>query len=446
MRSANTMMISKIKITCFILAALPLFCFAQENSPYSRYGIGNLVPQGNIANRAMGGISAGVSDPTSVNTVNPATYSDLIYSTLDIGVEYDGLNLKSKEPLGNFKSNNGIISYMELGFPLLRGNKKAQKNKISWGMALGLKPISKINYKVSSGAYSIDSSLTTFEGTGGVNEAFLGTGLRLKNFRIGFNTGYLFGEKSYDTRLYFNNSIMNLDSNYYYRTHYGTQARFGGIFLDAGMQYAFKFKKSSLVLGAYGTIQRKYSGSKDDVLETFDYNAQSESPQPIDTASSVLGQKGKVQLPSTFGLGFTYSGQHLLIGADYETTQWNNYTFFGQKDDLKNSWNAKIGLQYFPASEGATGYFNYVKYRAGFSFGQDYINVENSLPVYTITVGGAFPLKLKHSFYDNQYSIMNVSFEYGNRGNSNNNITENTYKLSFGFSLSDIWFLRQKYQ
>lgn len=446
MRSANTMMISKFKITCLILAALPLFCFAQENSPYTRYGIGNLVPQGNIANRAMGGISAGVSDATTVNTINPATYSDLIYSTLDIGVEYDGLNLKSKEPLGNFKSNNGIISYMELGLPLLRGNKKAQKNKVSWGMALGLKPISKINYKVGSKAYSIDSSLTTYEGTGGVNEAFLGTGLRIKNFSFGFNTGYLFGEKSYDTRLYFNNSITRLDSSYYYRTHYGTHTRFGGLFLDAGIQYAFKFKKSSLVLGAYGTLQRKYSGSKDELLETFDYNAQTESPQPIDTVSSIAGQKGKVQLPSTFGLGFTYSNQHLLVGVDYETSQWNNYRFFGQKDQVKNSWNAKIGLQYFPASEGSTGYFNYVKYRAGFAFGQDYVDVENSLPVYRISVGGAFPLKLKHSFYDNQYSIMNVTFEYGNRGNNNNNITENTYKLSLGFSLGDIWFLRQKYQ
>ncbi len=445
MRSANTMMISKIKITCLILAALPLFCYAQENSPYTRYGIGNLIPQGNIANRAMGGISAGVSDATIVNTVNPATYSGLIYSTLDIGVEYDGLNLKSKEPLGNFKSNNGIISYMELGLPLLSGNKKAQKNKISWGMAIGLKPVSKINYKVGSGVYSIDSSLTTYEGTGGVNEAFLGTGIRIKNFSIGFNTGYLFGEKSYDTRLYFNNTITSQDSNYYYRTHYGSQTRFGGVFLDAGMQYAFRFKKSSLVLGAYGTLQKKYNGSKDEILETFDYNAQSETPQPIDTASSIT-EKGKVQLPSTFGAGFTYSNQHFLIGADYETTNWNNYSFFGQKDFVKNSWNAKIGLQYLPASEGTTGYFNYVKYRAGFSFGQDYIDIEKSLPVYTVSIGGAFPMKLKHNFYDNLYSIMNLTFEYGNRGNSNNNITENTYKLSIGFSLSDIWFLRQKYQ
>jgi len=435
------MKILKIKFTCFILAASPLFCFAQLNSPYSRYGVGNMVSQANIANRGMGGISAAYTDPTSINTVNPASYSDLVYSTLDIGLEYDGLNLKSKTPQGIFKSNDGIIPYLEFGFPLLRGNKKAEKHKISLGMALGLKPISRINYKIGSSTFSIDSSLTSYEGSGGVNEAFAGTGIRIKNFSIGFNTGYLFGEKDYDTRLLFNNDSLN-----YYKTHYGSRTRFGGMFLDAGMQYIIKMKKSALTLGAYGTLQRKYSGSKDNLLETFNYNAQTLAPQPIDTVSYISGQKGKVEMPATFGGGISYSNEHLLVGADYETTQWSNYRFFGKKDLVKNSWNAKIGIQYLPASSGNSGYFNFVKYRAGFSFGQDYIDVENSLPFYTISVGGSFPLKLKRSFYDNQYSIMNFTFEYGNRGNNNNNLTENIYKVSLGFSLSDIWFLRQKYR
>jgi hypothetical protein len=78
MQSANIIMTLKIKVTCFLLATFPLFCLAQENSPYSRYGVGNILPLSNIANRSMGGISAGYSDPTSINTVNPATYGDLI--------------------------------------------------------------------------------------------------------------------------------------------------------------------------------------------------------------------------------------------------------------------------------------------------------------------------------------------------------------------------------
>jgi hypothetical protein len=434
-------MISKIKFTCLLLTALPLFCLAQENSPYSRYGVGNVLPAANIANRAMGGISAGYSDPTSINTVNPATYSDLIYSTLDVGLEYDGRDLKSKNPVGSYRSNNGIISYLQFGFPLLMANKKAQKNKVGWGLTFGLKPITRINYKIQNTGHTIDSSSTLYEGTGGINEAFIGTGLRIKNFSFGINSGYLFGRKNYNTRLLFNNDTLD-----YNKAHYSTQTLFGGIFLDAGIQYVAKLKNASLRFGAYGTLQKAYGATKDELVETYDYNVQTSDEQTIDTVSYKPGQKGKVQLPATFGAGVTYSNEHLMIGADYETTQWDNYRYFGQKDLVKNSWNAKVGLQYIPASPGATGYFNYVKYRAGFSFGQDYIAVDHSLPVYTISLGGAFPMKLKHSFYDHQYSIMNFSFEYGNRGNDQNNISENIYKVSLGFSLSDIWFLRQKYQ
>lgn len=436
-------MISKIKLTCFLVSLLPMFCDAQENSPYSRYGVGNIISPSNIANRAMGGISAGYSDPTSINTVNPATYSDLIYSTIDIGVEYDGMNLKSNVPAENHKSNYGMVPYLQFGFPLLMGNKKAIKNKTAWGIAFGLKPISRINYKIQNPTPgSIDSISTLYEGTGGINEAFIGTGLKIKNFSIGFNTGYLFGDKNYDTRLLFNNDTVN-----YYKAHYGTKTRFGGVFLNAGAQYLIKLnKKSSLRLGVYGNLQQQYHASKNDLVETFEYNSNTGDTQTIDTVFSNSDQKGKVLLPSKFGGGFSYENEHLVVGVDYETTQWDNYRFFGQKDLVKNSWITRVGLQYMPASLGATGYFNYVKYRAGFSVGNDYIAVDNSLPVYTISVGGAFPLKLKHNFYDRQYSIMNVSFEYGSRGNNNNNITESTYKLSLGFSLSDIWFIRQKYQ
>jgi hypothetical protein len=41
---------------------------------------------------------------------------------------------------------------------------------------------------------------------------------------------------------------------------------------------------------------------------------------------------------------------------------------------------------------------------------------------------------------------MNLSLEYGKRGNNNNAIRENTFKVGVGFSLTDIWFRREKYQ
>jgi hypothetical protein len=433
----------KHKLTFLLLIALPLFCFAQENSPYSRYGIGNMLPSGNILNRGMGGLSAGFTDPATVNTVNPATYSNLVLTTLDFGVEYDGRTIKSANPLGTFKSNNAIISYLQFGFPLLNGNKKAIKNRTAWALTFGLKPISRINYKISSsGTVSNDSTNTIYEGNGGVNEAFIGTAVRIKNFSIGFNTGYLFGSKDYNTKL----AIANDSLDYFYSTNYQTTTRFGGVFLNAGMQYAIKIKGGFLRLGAYGNLKQQYNANKDDLRETISYNSSSGSIDKIDSIYENSGQTGKVQLPATFGAGFVVEKEHVLLGADFETTNWDTYRFFGEKDFVKNSWLGKFGIQYFPSPNGSAKYFNNVRYRAGFSFGNDYINVDNSIPLYTISVGGTFPLKLRHSFYDNQYSNMNLSLEYGKRGNNNNTIQENTFKVGVGFSLSDIWFRREKYQ
>ena len=434
--------IPKHKLAFLLFAVLPMFCFSQENSPYSRYGVGNLLPAGNIANRSMGGISAGVTDAATINTVNPATYGNLVLTTLDIGIEYDGRTINSTNPVGTFKSNNGIISYLQVGFPLLYGNKKALKNRIGWGLTFGLKPITRINYKISNlGSISNDTTNTIYEGNGGVNEAFIGTAVKIKNFSIGFNSGYLFGSKDYNTKL----SLANDSADYFYSSNYETTTRFGGVFLDAGMQYAIKIKDGYIRLGAYGNLKRQYNATKDDLRETFSYNT-SGATDKIDSVYENAGQKGKVILPSTIGAGFTIEKPHVLLGADFESTNWDAYRFFGQKDFVKNSWLGKFGIQYFPSPAGSAKYFNNVRYRAGFSFGNDYIDVDNSMPIYTVSLGGTFPLKLRHSFYDNQYSFMNLSLEYGKRGNNSNIIKENTFRVGLGFSLSDIWFRREKYQ
>ena len=41
--------------------------FSQDNSPYSRYGLGDIVPSTNVNSRGMGGISSAYSDFLSIN-------------------------------------------------------------------------------------------------------------------------------------------------------------------------------------------------------------------------------------------------------------------------------------------------------------------------------------------------------------------------------------------
>ena len=50
---------------------------AQTNSPYSRYGLGDLVNHSPIFARGMGGISTAISSAKYINADNPASYASL---------------------------------------------------------------------------------------------------------------------------------------------------------------------------------------------------------------------------------------------------------------------------------------------------------------------------------------------------------------------------------
>ena len=425
-----------------------LFCtaaIAQENSPYSRYGLGDITPSQNITNRAMGGISAGFSDYKTVNFVNPASYGSLSLATFDFGAEIDTRTLKSITPADKFSATNLAISYMQLGLPIKL--KKANKKGIYLGMNMGLRPVSKINYKIYSigpiGPNEPDSMLALYEGSGGVNEAMLGFGLKIKSFSIGFNSGYRFGSKSYSTKL----SVAN-DTVFHYPSNTSNKTNFGGIFFNAGVQYEIKLKGNSVLrLGAYGALSQKINGSRELNIETVSYDADG----GVFKVDSVFtnSSDGTVNYPATFGAGFTFQdgGNHWMFGADYEKTYWNKYLFFNQADKVQDNWKIRGGAEYLPASINTPvkKYFKFVKYRAGFYYGPDYVNLGNSLPEYGFTFGAGFPLKIRRAYYETQTSFLNTTIEIGSRGNKKSNLRESIFRISFGFSLSDLWFNRSKY-
>ena len=80
----------------FVLSLSVVFqAKTQDNSPWSRYGLGDIVPSGNIVNRGMGHIGAAYSDFQTINFVNPASYSrfGLQRSILDIGIDINSRRL-----------------------------------------------------------------------------------------------------------------------------------------------------------------------------------------------------------------------------------------------------------------------------------------------------------------------------------------------------------------
>ncbi|MES2430405.1 MAG: hypothetical protein V4556_05670 [Bacteroidota bacterium] len=424
-----------------IAFSFQLSAFSQENSPYSRYGIGDMVPNHNIVTRAMGGIAAGYSNGQSINFTNPATYSALSNSIFDIGVEIDSRKLKESNTTKNYTATNALFSYMQLGFPIRM--KKANLKGTFLGVNIGLKPNSRINYKINKFERlpGIDSIVTFYEGNGGVNEAYLGAGLAIKNFSVGFNLGYMFGNKNYITQLAFLSDTVK-----YYESNSATKTSFGGLLLNGGIQYKIQINKQSVLrIGAYGSLKQDLSANKDVIRETIIFDADGNANR-VDSVYE-NNQKGTLVYPANYGFGFTYQQPHWLVGADLEMTKWADYRFYDQKDFVANNWKFRVGTEYLPASINTPlkKYFSFVKYRVGFYYGPDNVKITNTIPEYAFSFGAGFPLKLRKSYYESQNSILNTGIEIGSRGNNNTSLKENFIRFTVGLSLGDRWFTRYKY-
>ena len=46
----------------------------------------------------------------------------------------------------------------------------------------------------------------------------------------------------------------------------------------------------------------------------------------------------------------------------------------------------------------------------------------------------------------NQFTVVNLAFEYARRGNDENVLKENLYRFSVGFNLTDLWFGKRRYE
>ncbi|WP_407524065.1 hypothetical protein PDL71_00545 [Lacibacter sp. MH-610] len=439
---------SRVIGSLLLLTILSFNTSAQDNSPWSRYGLGDIVPASNITNRGMGGAAAAYGDFQTINFINPASYSNFgpQRAIFDIGLDINNRTLRNN--LGSsYTSANAYIPYMAAGFQI-----KPQKSKMNWGLVFGLRPITKVSYKIISGTRisAGDSVLTQYEGNGGTYQAFAGTGIGFKNLSIGVNGGYRFGSKDYTTRV----SILNdTVGDRYTPGQREVRNNFGSAFLELGLQYRIPLnKKSSITLGAYGSMQGRMNVTRDEKVETYFAAGSDGVIRQVDSIYEKKNIKGSIEYPSYFGAGLVYDVQgdsKLMIALDYTQFNWANYRYFETADALQNAWQVKAGAQFLPNFSGdikRKSYWSSVLYRAGFHYGlEPYTFAGSSLNSYGITFGIGLPIR-KYSYAEiNRSNIVNAAIEFGQRGNKDGVLRENYFRLSLGFSLSDVWFIKRKY-
>jgi hypothetical protein len=434
--------------------------FSQDNSPYSRYGLGDIVPSTNINSRGMGGISAGYSDFLSINFNNPATYGSFQTlkeqtakkiakgrAILDIGLNIENRTLREPNNINKFSASNALFSHVQVGIPI----------KPNWGLSFGLRPVTRISYKLNkrellidpNTGNRIDSAITLNEGDGGSYLASLGLGHKINlggghSLSFGINSGYFFGKQDYSTR----RSIFN-DSITYTSGNFQTITTYGNLYFNAGMQYQAKLNNNLfLTFGVHGNWEQKLNASKDIIRETYFFD-ESAGYVRIDSVYDQRNIKGKIVYPSSYTAGFvlekfgTAKQAGWLFGIDYVQSKWSDYRSYGAAEPaVKDKWELRAGVQLRPVPK--TNYFSNIAYRAGAFFGPDYIQVDKKLPVFGATLGMGLPLR-NYNRQNEQFTLINLAFEFIKRGNNDNVLKENIFRLSAGFSLSDLWFIKRKY-
>lgn len=439
---------------------LALAASAQENSPYSRYGLGDQVPNTSILSRGMGGISAGIWDITTVNFANPASYAK--FQTileersrqlssgrvvLDVGLNFDNRTIRTPNTTERFSSNNGYFSYVQVGLPLRR----------NWGLSFGLRPVTRIDYRILRREQlkdpitnnNIDSALTEFTGSGGSFLPTIGTGFSIGRLSVGGNVGYLFGRREVSTRraLFAPN-----DSAAYASSNHATNTSFGDLFFNAGLQYSIPVGATTeLRLGAAGNWSQTLSASQDRIRETFIRSATNADIQ-IDSVEEITGQSGEIVYPASYTVGFALNREPgngtkgYTLGVDLVQSQWSDYRFFGASDLVRNNWQVRVGGQLSPGTQPKSVYSQAITYRAGIFMGQDYIRAGGDLPVYGVSVGMGLPLFNYNRLSPGQFTLINLALEYGRRGNNENVVKENTFRVSVGLNLTDLWFGKRRYE
>jgi len=412
-----------IIILTLLLFFLPAPAQNRIASPYSIFGLGELKFNQNINNTGMGGLGVAFRSNRSINEVNPASYAAI--DSMSFLFE---ANVSSHFYQQQTQAASQSGNYTSLG-SLMFGSRVTKW----WAFGFGLKPFSSMGYKIRDAA--VDDKVGTmnflYEGDGGINQVFFGSAITpFKGFSAGFNASYLFGRLERHTTAY-------SDSTGIFLTNRIDRNQVNGWHLGMGTQYHTSIgNHGALTIGLiYGMEQEIGVKHSEIIRRGFKGSAQ------FDTLSVSNERSGSFVMPVYWGGGvFARFNQRWQGGVDYQRQNWADYSMLGTQGGLLNTYQVTAGVQYNAGVQTFSNFFSILDYRAGFRYGQTYLNpYGHALDEFGISFGIGIPLRLA-------LSKVNVGVEMARRGTTDHNLMEeNIFRIHVGVNIYERWFLRRRF-
>jgi hypothetical protein len=408
------------------LFAMPIaYAVAQNvtNSPYTRYGYGQLADQGSGNSKAMGGIAYGLRDRSQINFANPASYTaiDSLTFIFDGGVALQNTNYTDGTAKKNMK--NSSFDYITMQFRL--GKRAA--------MSIGLLPYSSVGYGMTQVQEDPDApaniSAVTYTGSGGLHQLYIGAGVKLlKNLSVGANISYMWGDLSHEMiQTYSNGSAYGI-----YRIQTMSVSSYK---LDFGAQYTQNFgKKHSATLGVVFSPGHNLGNTANTQTAMMSGSSAVSAIKKDTTVTSGI--------PMTLGAGITYMyDNRLTVGADVMVQNWNSTTFMNTPNAFVKRTRISVGAEYIPNLMGKS-YFAHVKYRLGAYYTTPYYKVDGvrAAREYGVTFGFGLPLPMSRS-------LISLSGQYvRTKASQANFMDEQTLRICVGITFNERWFWKRKVQ
>ena len=417
----------KHTLCALLLTMVTGMAIAQNNtnSPYTRYGYGELSDQSFGNCKAMGGIAFGLRDGAQINPLNPASYTaiDSLTFLFEGGVSLQNMNISGSGVKLNAK--NSSFDYLAMQFRL--------HPRIA--MSIGLLPFSNVGYSVSDSKVDNGVSQTrSFTGDGGLHQLYGGIGVKvLKNLSLGVNASYFWGDITRTRTIIY----PATSESYSYIQQMGVSI--SDYKLDFGTQYTLDFnKKHSMTIGAVFSPKHKLNN---------DYTV---TTQVSTTNSNNLD--ATLELPNTFGVGFTYNyDKRLTVGADYSLQQWSKTKFgVNTSDDAVredfietytycNRHKVSVGAEYIPNLMGRS-YLSHIKYRLGAYYTTPYYKIggKEATREYGVTAGFGLPVPRSRSILSISGQFVRIS------GQESAFVNENIFRVSIGLTFNERWFFKRR--
>lgn len=387
------------------------------NSPYTRFGYGDISDTNNGEQRALGGVAIGSRSINSINSINPASYSTVDSTTFMFDIGAAALISRFSETKGSVTKKNANLEYITMQFPLTK-----------WlGFSAGALPYSFVGYDFyTSDSIPMPGSTTkvlytqNFLGNGGFTQVYSGISANLFNhISLGVNAYYMFGTINNYRSLAFTNTTENTsttESNTLKANNF--RFRFGAQIYNTFAQ------KHDVTLGFIFEPKAKLNGG----FTQISTGVLTDSVPPVNG----------FETPTMYGIGLYYTyDNRLSVGLDYSMQQWQNAQYDGKTNSLNNRSKLAIGVEYLPNPR-SRNLIDRIRYRGGFNMSDSYFNVNGqSLPKnYGISCGLGLPLR-------NSKTILNASFEYGKIG-SMSLLKEDYFKITFNATFNEHWFFKRK--